>query len=434
MCGIVAIISKDKKLPLFSNDVFTDMLRMDSIRGEDSTGAFGVTPKGVVDMIKGDIDGYRFVTSEAYSKFRKRINSTYQIIVGHNRKATKNNVSPHNAHPFRDEHIYLVHNGIMRNADAISTEVEVDSMAIAKALAQHHAQEGLKRIDGAYALVWFDQKDQTLSLARNDERPLFLVEYDACWIVSSEGGLPLWLMGREGRKHLSVKLLEPEKLLCFNLQSPDKGYTEIAYEEYTNWTPPKPVEVTYPMVPRNTSSYPANDSGTLLQRKIKNLKLSAGDSVVVKIDNYEAYNGSNVLLGHPVIDDIPDTEVIIRACTPLGLGIDEIIEKATNGTLFTATVQQWRGHQGVPMLFVRNLKPYDVIKDFGNKTINKEELEAVIKLQMCGRCKNALNLADISQSIARKKEDNTWRLLCKNCLNHSIMSAHKPQIDVHLVQ
>src|SRR3990167_1087761 len=102
MCGIVAIISKGNKLPTFADDVFTDMLRMDSIRGEDSTGAFGITSKGVVDMIKGDIDGYRFVTSESYKKFKKRIYNNYQIVVGHNRKASKGAISPHNAHPFRD--------------------------------------------------------------------------------------------------------------------------------------------------------------------------------------------------------------------------------------------------------------------------------------------------------------------------------------------
>ena len=434
MCGIVALIGRGAKLPFFADDVFSDLLRMDSIRGADSTGAFGVTSAGVVDMIKGDIDGYRFVPSSSYEKFRKRINGNYQIVVGHNRKATKGSVSPHNAHPFRDEHIYLVHNGIMRNADDISKEVEVDSMAIAKALAQHHAQEGLKRINGAYALVWFDQKDKTLSLARNDERPLFLVAYPECFIVSSEAGLPIWLMGREGRKHESIKLLEPEKLLCFDLKNLEKGYTEVAYEEYTNWTPPQPALVTYPIVPRARSYPDSYDTTTMLQRKILQLKVSAGDTVVVEIDNYEMYNGANVLLGHPVVNDVIDKEIIIRACTPLGLGVNEILEKASKGVQFSATVQQWRGHQGVPMLFVRNLKPCTFLKDFGSKAVNVEELEAVLKVQTCSKCKTSLDLADVSESIVRKKSDNTWRLLCKTCLQQSIVAARKPTMDVHLVQ
>ena len=69
MCGIVALIAKNAKLPYFADDIFSDLLRMDSIRGTDSTGAFGVTSNGVVDMIKGYIDGYMFVFSIALVAF-----------------------------------------------------------------------------------------------------------------------------------------------------------------------------------------------------------------------------------------------------------------------------------------------------------------------------------------------------------------------------
>src|SRR3990167_860810 len=198
MCGIVGIISKySYGFPVNMDDYFTNMLVCDTIRGADATGVFGVDKDGNIDIVKGNADGYVFTKSADYAKFKKRIYSRYHIVIGHNRKATVGNSVPENAHPFREDPIVLVHNGTIYNADKLNKDVEVDSHAIAHALKEKDAKQALESIDGAFALVWYDQNQKTLNLTRNNARPLFLVEYEDCWILGSEPGLILWLSRRD---------------------------------------------------------------------------------------------------------------------------------------------------------------------------------------------------------------------------------------------
>src|SRR3990167_10371996 len=112
MCGIVALISKSQSgLWRAQAELFTHMLRLDTIRGDDSTGVFGVSGAGNVDIVKGDCDGYVFTRSKNYAKFESKISRAYKVIVGHNRSATRGDVTALNAHPFYEGNIVLVHNG-----------------------------------------------------------------------------------------------------------------------------------------------------------------------------------------------------------------------------------------------------------------------------------------------------------------------------------
>jgi len=238
MCGIVGLIARHQSgFGHKQVELFTDLLRMDSIRGPDSTGAFGVSIKGKIDIIKGNTDGHTFVSSSNWDEFKKRIFSDHKIIIGHNRKATKGSITAHNAHPFKEKHITLVHNGIIYNSDNLKKEVEVDSHAVAHALSEHNALDAIGKISGAFAFVWFDEKDQTLALVRNKERPLFLLKYADCWIISSEFGLPTWLQGRNQEKPESHLLLDTDKIYVFKLKDLQAGYEEIPYEEYSNYKP-----------------------------------------------------------------------------------------------------------------------------------------------------------------------------------------------------
>src|SRR3990167_9577942 len=251
MCGIIGALSKHGTFSSYMQNLFTNMLRMDSIRGADSTGVFGVSAHGKVDFVKGNTDGYIFSRSKEYKKFYDRI-TDYKIIIGHNRKATSGTITANNAHPFHEKHIILVHNGTIANGKELAT-TEVDSHAIAHALADHDAVTALGKLDGAYALVWYEQSDKTLNLARNKERPLSLLNYLGAWVISSEVGLPLWLQSREDRrvdttdKDKGIIQIPTDKILCFKLENLDKGYFEIPYEEYKRWS--------YPVVTPYKSSF-----------------------------------------------------------------------------------------------------------------------------------------------------------------------------------
>jgi len=69
MCGIVGLISTIASgFDYYADDLFSEMLRMDAIRGPDSTGAFGISKFGAVDVIKGNGHAHDFVQCKIYEK------------------------------------------------------------------------------------------------------------------------------------------------------------------------------------------------------------------------------------------------------------------------------------------------------------------------------------------------------------------------------
>lgn len=424
MCGIVGLISKDVRMPWHGAELFTELLRADTIRGEDSTGVFGVTKTGKIDIMKGDTNGHLFTASSNYNKFKNQIGGNYSIVIGHNRKATRGTVSPHNAHPFKEKHITLVHNGTIKNAAALNMEVDVDSHAIAHALSDHDCVTALSKIDGAYALAWFDQKDKTLNLARNAERPLFLVEYDDLWIVSSEIGLPVWLQGRENRKHLSYKLIPTKEILVFNLTDLKKGPYEVAYNEYKAWSPPV---VMYPKTSYSTPNVlPLRGSLHSLAEAQAKYGIKQGDQIRFRLVDSKTETPNEILIGHPVFEDEMDENIIVRAVLPLGVDAAELI---ADGDLFTSRCQYLRKVGGMSVIFVTDVQPLKIITDISGKSSELLSITEAIA-QGCGKCKGAIDLSDVAESIVRKRADNTWRLICKTCLTESRKQAHQPKVDL----
>lgn len=97
-----------------------------------------------------------------------------RIFVGHCRKATVGKVSKATAHPFNYDHITGVHNGTLRNWRYLHDKPEeTDSMTMYKAIAERGVRPVIDATDGAYAMVWYDEAEDTLNFLRNKERPLF---------------------------------------------------------------------------------------------------------------------------------------------------------------------------------------------------------------------------------------------------------------------
>jgi hypothetical protein len=218
MCGIVGLLSQYQNG--FSHDeadAFSDMLVIDSFRGMDSTGVFGVDNLANVRICKSAQHGMDFIHEEAYKDFRKEQISRGLFTVGHNRAATKGSISDRNAHPFWvDDKIVLVQNGTMRGdhkkISARTKEIEVDSEAIAHAIADggNNIEETLQKIDSAYALVWFNVEAETLTLIRNSERPLFISYGKRNGVLfASEQATILYVMN----KYLSFKDYSIPKIL-----------------------------------------------------------------------------------------------------------------------------------------------------------------------------------------------------------------------------
>lgn len=98
-------------------------------------------------------------------------------VIGHCRHATVGKINTDNAHPYEFEHIIGAHNGtVMSLQNEADRKGTTDSYLLYKMLNDEGIDETIKRVgSGAYALTWFDKRDNTLNLLRNDQRPLFLM-------------------------------------------------------------------------------------------------------------------------------------------------------------------------------------------------------------------------------------------------------------------
>lgn len=191
MCGIVGYITKEDKAYKDAKQHFMRFaLALDTLRGSDSTGVMTVSKNFKVQTMRSLMPGDAWVHSKS---FRSKWNPGWASF-GHNRAATAGKVTIGNAHPFEVGPISLVHNGTLwRKGDSlpkVGKDIEVDSHQIAYNLAEHPVAEAksvIEKIDGSYALVWYDSRDMSINIARNSERPLHFTvntQRDAVWFMS----------------------------------------------------------------------------------------------------------------------------------------------------------------------------------------------------------------------------------------------------------
>lgn len=192
MCGIVGIASAFfNGFSSKESAIFQDMLFLDTLRGWDSTGVFGVDKHSNVKIHKAAMPGPSFICTQEFDSFQKKLISDGLFAVGHNRAATRGEVTDENAHPFWvDDKIVLVHNGSYKGCHKSLKDTKVDSEAIAHTISEHaNLADALKKINAAYALVWYNTEEHTLNFVRNDERPL--------WFIETKTGTLLWASEKE---------------------------------------------------------------------------------------------------------------------------------------------------------------------------------------------------------------------------------------------
>lgn len=190
MCGIVGLLTTRRGGFMKSEiDLFNQMLYVDALRGPDSTGAFCVHNNSQVSGFKHAAPPQVTQSVRGYQDFTDGAFRDGRILIGHNRKATHGTISNENSHPFYEDHIILVHNGMLHNQQRYKKQRSVDSNTFAAELAHTHADEVkqlIADVDGAYAFVWWDMEQKKLFFVRNDQRPLCVAEYEGKYVFSSE--------------------------------------------------------------------------------------------------------------------------------------------------------------------------------------------------------------------------------------------------------
>ncbi len=174
MCGIVG---RAGLLNADDERIFKTLLLLDYFRGQDSTGIATISKIGRVEVLKMADDPIMLMKHLDFES--TVVGSADAIWIGHNRAATVGVTSRANAHPFRCDHITGVHNGTLDRSSfqELSSRLDnvygTDSETIFQHMAKYGVDETVARLQGAWALVWYDEIDKTLNMLKNDKRPLY---------------------------------------------------------------------------------------------------------------------------------------------------------------------------------------------------------------------------------------------------------------------
>lgn len=167
MCGHVGVFGTITPKIL---GLFEDLINMDVVRGMDGTGIGFVSADFKHSVLKKPWLPYQLMRHRDYVEAVSHKNI---LLMGHNRAATRGWLNEDHTHPFQMDHITLCHNGTLRGQHRLPDEKDYfnDSENIAHSVRKLGIAETWKIIEGAAALVFWDNNLKTLNFIRNEERP-----------------------------------------------------------------------------------------------------------------------------------------------------------------------------------------------------------------------------------------------------------------------
>jgi len=414
MCGIVGMVtSKDLGFTTVEQRIFSQLLWADTLRGDDSTGVFGINKYGNLDYIKNKGHAGELIATPNFREFKENIYSDYHMVVGHNRKATKGMVTDENAHPFIEQNVALVHNGtLLTHAHLTQETVTVDSHAILHSIVERGYEETLKEINGAFALAWYDANDKTLRVIRNDQRPLFIASTVGAWFFASEKGMLEWILGREDVDISEMEECTPGTLYSFKLE--DKK--NMWYQAMDLYQPPKSNIVVY------TAPKKSDDKATApTTEKYSNTDFTIGTKILItskKIEKLQKANQegfTHMLFGEWFFD----TSVTIR-CWANDLDVD-ILETTMDDSLaddeliFQADIMCVISKKNKITLVCKNAVPY--VPAMGSTGKEAYADEYMFTDGKCSYCSKEMTFDDVLSGSFKFESADDNEIICQHCLS-----------------
>lgn len=170
MCGLVGVAGN-----LFQGDIkaFNELLYVDMLRGAHATGVASIKGRRSSTLKKAWTPGDLML----HKDYNSHVTASADVIIGHNRHGTIGNNSDHNnAHPFDFDRIVGAHNGTLDRQCVRNLHNHAlygtDSEALYSEINHNGIDQAFTKIEGAWALTFFDKADGTLNMVRNSQRPL----------------------------------------------------------------------------------------------------------------------------------------------------------------------------------------------------------------------------------------------------------------------
>lgn len=234
MCGLTMVVNKNKNgFSQQQQDVFNTLFYLSGgYRGRDGAGVVIIDSVGNVKIAKqaGSVDLLQ--NTKEFAELDAYAFQNGWAMIGHNRAATRGNITDNNSHPFIiDDNIVLVHNGTFNGDHKHLRDTEVDSEAIGHVLSEtEDIEEALRKINAAYALIWYNVAKRQLNVVRNSSRPLYYMETANSYIYSSELDFLEFAINR-----FKLKVEEPAFLIhehnLGQFTMDDKGNIEVSNKD-----------------------------------------------------------------------------------------------------------------------------------------------------------------------------------------------------------
>lgn len=390
MCGHVGVAGRINQQ---EEKAFRELLIVDSIRGEHSTGIAAVSHLGVgITKVVGD--PFELFRSLGWETTMKRIN---RVLIGHNRYATQGAVNKRNAHPFNVGAITGAHNGTLTNKYQLHEGglFEVDSEAMLNHIEQKGLSNALSIARGAWALVWWDERDDTLNFIRNKERTLYAATVKDSDVVfwASEKWMLEVVLPRHGIKIAEVEMFKEDVHYELHI-SKDRKFTKPVLTDMSKYKTPEvatthgyfPGSTTLPYTPPKPLVAPAiNQSSSVFQLSRKAVKFFG-----MTVDKDK--NGGEYLDCY----EEDNTLTSFRLYRNSFVEIEDAV-----GEYFTADIAAMSTSDGLyyklaPSSFKANNTPviHDTVyyRDGKNKLLTKSEWEA--KYSGCSYCGSSVVAGD----------------------------------------
>lgn len=294
MCGLIGLIGeinvKDEK-------AFKQGLIIDTLRGEHSTGAVvvDVGKESRATIVKQVGNAFELLNDK---RFDAAMMGRHKVLIGHNRYATQGEVNKANAHPFEFNGIYGAHNGTLSQRYMLekSTDFKVDSQALYNHISLYGIEDAVSKIQGAWALTWWDSNEQTFNLLRNDERTLYtaLANDNKTLYWCSEWEMLQLILNRNLVKYDKIKEVTPDTWMSIELDA-GGGMDKPRLKKVAAKKPPVIIQNRY------TGYSPNSQNAT--KTTTTTTATNTGNSVVALVDKQITRKGAVLEIGAKQFDN-----------------------------------------------------------------------------------------------------------------------------------
>ena len=247
--GVIGCIDYDDQ------NIFKDLIWVGGLRGTDNTGVASVKYDewDAVNLLK--------ITGGPNELFDRKsldtvIKNDVAVLLGHNRSKTFGTTAPKDAHPFVFQNIVGSHNGTLtwqsKNKMKDDTKFGTDSEALFCDIDEHGFENTIKKMEGAWALVWYDRRTKVLNFHRNKERFLYYVtdKQNSTLYWASEPGFLYLVLNRHKIEFNKVK------------EVPENTWVRWQVNDKQGFTLDKPIHRNLVAPPFQTTTYSTRSNGS----------------------------------------------------------------------------------------------------------------------------------------------------------------------------